>query len=108
MNNLLTLFVPVDSLKWIVLLIVIDVVLGIVAALIKKDFRLGKLAKFMVKPVLGYILGFAVLGMVVEVLPNFGWFLNISFVLIVLALIGSILNNLAKIGIKLPPYLLRD
>ena len=36
----------------------------------KKDFRLGKLAKFMKTPVLGYVLGFAVLEMVAVALPS--------------------------------------
>jgi len=69
MQELIALF-GTSQIRWIVLLITVDLVLGIVAAILKKDFRLGKLAKFMVKPVLGYVLGFAVLEMVALALPS--------------------------------------
>jgi phage-related holin len=107
MSDLIPFFATTE-IRWIIVLIMIDVVLGIIAALVKKDFRLGKLAKFMVKPVLGYVFGFAVLEMVAQALPNLVWVVNVSFVLIVLALIGSILHNLTRFGIKLPEYLLRE
>ncbi len=78
------------------------VVLGILAALMKGNFRLGKLAKFMVKPVLGYVLGFVVLQMVVQALPSLAMVVQMAYVLVVLALIGSIFNNLAKMGLPVP------
>jgi len=60
-----------SQIKWILVLIIIDVILGIVAALIKKDFRLGRLASFMKKGILAYVFGFAILEAVVSVLPSF-------------------------------------
>jgi phage-related holin len=107
MNEIIALF-GTTQIQWIVILIAIDVVLGIVAAILKKGFRLGKVAKFMVKPVLGYVLGFAVLEMVALALPSLEMVTLLSYLLIILALIGSILNNVAKMGISLPAYLLRD
>lgn len=104
MKELIALFAT-TQIKYILILIVIDVILGIVAALLKKDFRLGKLAGFMGKPVLGYVLGFAVLEMAVQALPSLGWTLSIAYVLILLGLIGSILSNLGKMGLGLPAYL---
>ena len=92
-------------IQWIVILIAIDVVLGIIAALVKKDFKMGKLAKFMGIPVLGYVFGFAVLEMVAQSLPSLSWIVPSAQVLIVLALLGSILDNLAKMGLPLPDYL---
>jgi len=96
------------QMYWIVFLIAIDVVLGIIAAIVKKDFRLGKVAKFMKKPVLGYVFGFVVLMMVVQSFPALAMFLQVAFILIILALFGSILNNLARLGMPLPDYLKRD
>jgi len=96
------------QIKYILILIVVDVVLGIIAALVKKNFRLGKLANFMVKPVLGYVLGFAVLESVASVLPSLAIVAQMAYVLILLALAGSILNNLGKMGLKLPAFLLKD
>ena len=107
MAQLIALF-GTTYIYWILILIAIDVVLGIIAALMKKDFRLGKLANFMVKPVLGYVLGFAVLEMVASALPSLAFVVMVAFVLIVLALVGSILNNLGKMGLGLPAYLKKE
>jgi len=107
MNELIALF-GTSQIRWIVILIVIDLVLGIIAAILKKDFRLGKLAKFMVKPVLGYVFGFAVLEMVALALPSLASIVSVAFILVILALIGSILSNLAKMGLTLPAYLLKE
>lgn len=98
------------QIKWIVALIGIDVVLGIIVALMKKSFRLGKLANFMFKPILGYVFGFAVLEIAAQshagpaptIIPR------AALILIILALIGSILNNLGKMGLGLPNYLKKD
>jgi len=107
MQELIALF-GTSQIRWIVLLITVDLVLGIVAAILKKDFRLGKLAKFMVKPVLGYVLGFAVLEMVALALPSLALIVSLAFILVVLALVGSILSNLARMGLTLPAYLLKE
>jgi phage-related holin len=107
MTQLIPLF-GTPQMQWILILIVIDVVLGIIAALMKKDFRLGKLAGFMLKPVLGYVFGFAVLEMVAQALTSLAWITMAAFILILLALIGSILSNLGKMGLKLPAYLMKE
>ena len=101
MSNLSALLGP-SGIQWILVLISIDVVLGIAAALLKKDFRLGKVASFMVKPVLGYVFGFTVLTMLVQSLPSLEIMVVVAYFLILLALIGSILNNLGKLGISFP------
>jgi len=107
MLQLVALF-GTTQVQWILILVAIDVVLGIVAALIKKDFRLGKLAGFMKKGVLGYVLGFAVFEMVAQALPSLVLIVSVAYVLILLALVGSILSNLGKMGLKLPAFLLKE
>lgn len=97
-----------NQVYWITLLIAIDVLLGIIAALVKKEFRLGKLANFMKKGVLGYVFGFAVLAMVAQALPGLSMVASVAYFLIVLALVGSILNNLGKFGLPLPTYLKKE
>jgi len=104
MTELIALF-GTSQIQCIVILIMIDVVLGIIAALMKGNFRLGKLAKFMVKPVLGYVLGFVVLQMVVLALPSLIIVAQMAYILVVLALVGSVFNNLAKMGLPVPSYL---
>ncbi len=93
------------QIKWIVTLIAIDVFLGIISAILKKEFRLGKLASFMVKPVLGYVFGFTILDSVAQALPSLALVVQAALVLIILALVGSILNNLGRLGLALPDYL---
>jgi len=107
MTELVALFAT-SQVKVIVTLIAVDVVLGIIAAILKKDFRLGKVAKFMIKPVLGYVFGFAVLELVATALPSLAMVTSLAYILVVLALISSILSNIAKMGVSLPAYLLRE
>ena len=94
-----------SQIQWIVILISIDVVLGIIAALLKKEFCLGKLAGFLKRGVLKYVLGFAILEIIAVVLPSLAFVVTVAFVLVILSLVGSILNNLGKFGLPLPAWL---
>src|SRR3989344_4541606 len=93
------------EIQMIVLLIGIDVVLGVIAAMMKKQFVIGKLAGFMKRGVLVYVFGFAVLSAVGEVLPSLSIIVTAAYWLILLALAGSILDNLGKIGLPIPKIL---
>lgn len=93
-------------------LIAFDILLGIVAAIFRKEFALRKLGMFMKGPVLAYIFGFVIVELLVKSLGAAiewaAWILIVVFVLIVLALAGSILRNLGKLGLPLPGFLKRD
>ncbi len=104
MNTLLDA-AAASQIKVIVVLLAIDVVLGIIAALIKKNFVLGKLAGFMQKGVVGYVFGFAVLAAVEKVVPSLAMVVNLAYWLVVLSLVGSILDNLSKSGVPMPKFL---
>lgn len=104
MIDLLTLL-KTSEMKLIITLIAVDVLLGIIAALMKKEFRLGKVADFMFRPVLAYVLGFGILLLVPSAIPSLAIVAQAAYILIILALIGSILNNLSRLGLKLPTYL---
>lgn len=86
----------------IVTLIAIDVLLGLLAALIKKTFVLSKVADFMKGAVIYFIFGFAIIEMVVEQLPSLGYIEIASFILIVIVLLSSIFRNLGRLGIPVP------
>lgn len=90
------------QMQWIVLLVGVDVVLGIVAALVKKDFKFGSVAKFMKSGVIRYVFGFAVVTLAAEALPQLAFIAQVAFVLVVVAMAASILRNLAKLGLPLP------
>lgn len=104
MVDILTLL-KTPQMKWVITLIAIDVLFGIIAALVKKDFRLGKVADFMFRPVLAYVLGFGILLLVPSAIPSLAKVAQGAYILVLLALTGSILNNLSRLGLKLPSYL---
>jgi len=107
MTEFIALF-GTSQINFIVTLIAVDVILGIIASFMKKDFRMGKLAKFMLKPVVGYVFGFAVLEMVAQVLPSLAMMVSGAYILIVLALVSSVLSNLVKMGLPVPAFLQRE
>ena len=96
------------QIQWIVTLIGVDVVLGIIAALKAKSFRLGKVSKFMGTPVLGYVFGLAILEIVAQSIPSLAIFVQVAYILVILGLAGSILNNLGKLGVPIPTILKKD
>jgi len=74
----------------IVALIAVDVVLGILGAVVRKEFRLGKVASFMKGSVLAYVFGYAVLELVAQGLPSLGFLggaLAVSFSYLVTSIV---------------------
>jgi phage-related holin len=107
MEEVIALF-GTTKIQFIVILIAIDVILGIIAAVKKKDFKIGKLGDFLKKGVIGYILGIAVLEAFASATPSLAWLVEIAYYLAIFAMIGSILTNIAKLGFKtIPPFLQR-
>lgn len=104
MEEIIVLF-GTCKIQVILILIGIDIILGIIAAIIKKEFVFRKLAMFMKGPVLGYIFGFVVIELIAWTLPSLSFITWIAFVSIGLALLGSILRNLGKLGVGLPKIL---
>ena len=86
----------------IVALIAVDVVLGILGAVVRKEFRFGKVAAFMHAGVLAYVFGYAVLELVAQGLPSLGFLVPVGFVLVVVAQLASVVRNLKKLGLPLP------
>lgn len=104
MPDIITLFGSIQ-IQWIVILIAVDVILGIIASLVKKEFAFSKLGNFMNGPILAYVLGFAVIELVGEALPKLALIVPVAFVLIVITLVASIIGNLGRLGIPLPKRL---
>lgn len=104
MEEIIALFAT-TQIKWIVILLSVDIVFGIIGALLKRDFSFWQLSKFMKGPVLGYVLGFAVLELVVQAIPGLSFIAPIAFILIVISLVASIIGNLGKWGVPLPKWL---
>lgn len=82
--------------------IALDVLLGVIAALIRREFLWSKLANFMKIPVLSYLFGFAVVEIIGETLPSLNFTVMVAFVLIVITLLASVFRNLSRLGIPVP------
>jgi len=93
------------QMQAIVLLLGVDVLLGIIVALVKRNFALSKIGNFMKGPVLAYVLGFAVIELVGQALPRLAFIVPAVFVLAVIALLASIIRNLGEFGLPLPNFL---
>lgn len=104
MPDIFSLFATAQ-IQWIMTLICVDVILGIVAAVNKKEFEFRKLCDFMKGSVLGFVLGFAVIEMVGANLPCLSFAVPIIFVLIIVYLLASIARNLGKLGLPIPKAL---
>ena len=102
MREVIELLFGTWQMQVIATLIVIDVILGIIAALIRKEFLFRKLADFMKGPVLSYVFGFAIVQIIGREFPSLRFVIMSSFVLIVLVLLASIFRNLSKLGIPVP------
>lgn len=106
MEQLINVF-SAPQIKWVVWLIIVDYILGFVGAIVKKEFRLGKVAKVMGGPVLKYLLGLGVLALVAQA-TGMSWLVTFGAIIVSLALVGSILENLGKFGISVPVWLKRE
>jgi phage-related holin len=93
-----------SQMQIIVWLVVADVVLGIVSALIRKDFSFRKLGNFMHGHMLGYVFSFAVVELIGQALPVFSMFVQVVFYLVVVVLAVSILRNLGRFGLPVPAF----
>lgn len=106
-----TIIEPIDfatafnttQIRFIAIFLAIDVILGIAAAIASKSFNFNKLATFMATGVLPYIFGFAIVEMVVAGFGPYGLMARtVIFVAIILNIIGSIIGNLATLGLNMP------
>jgi len=93
-----------SQMQIIVWLVLADVVLGIVSALVRKDFSFRKLGNFMHGHMLGYVFGFAVVELVGQALPAFALLVQVVFYLVVIVLAVSILRNLGRFGLPVPAF----
>ncbi len=104
MDAFIALFAT-SQIQWIVTLLGVDIILGIIGSIIKKEFEFGKLGNFMKKMVLGYVFGFAVIEAVGAALPALAFVVPVVFVIVVVALLASIVRNLGEFGVPVPEIL---
>lgn len=97
-----------SPMQLIAIFLLLDVILGIAAAVASKSFNFNKVADFMTKGVLPYLLGFAVVQMVASGFVNYGQLVTVVvLVIILLKILASIVSNLASLGVNMPSVLKR-
>ena len=90
----------------IAIFLAVDVILGIAAAIAGKEFNFNKVAAFMKTGVIPYLFGFAVVELFATRFGQLGQIVTTAiFVAIVLNLLGSIISNLAHLGVNMPTVL---
>ena len=88
------------------ILLAVDIILGIAAALAEKKFVFNMLASFMSNGIIPFLLGFAVVEVVTASIPVYGPIATfIVFVAIAANIFASIIANLATLGIHMPDVL---
>jgi hypothetical protein len=105
-GRLLQQFAHDDKVKWVLVLIAVDFVLGVIAAIVTGTFRLSYVGDFLRKDVLGKVVPWFVLyaagKVTTQELPGgvtFATLADGAFVIIVGALGGSILKSLAELNL---------
>lgn len=94
------------QMKLITIFLAADIILGTAAAIAAKAFNFNKLATFMATGVLPYLFGFAIVEMIASQFAVYGQMAKtIVFIAIILNLLGSIISNLANLGVHMPPIL---
>ncbi len=96
----------------VLLLVTLDLLLGVIAALKKGDFRLSFVADFARNDILGKVAPFAVLyagykyaGSADIVIPGFDLevAMNAAWVVVLAALVGSLLGSIKELGLSQLP-----
>ena len=91
------------QMRIIAILLAVDIILGMAAALAQKTFNFNKVAAFMKNGVIPYLLGFAVVQLVVTQIGLYGTIATfIVFVVIAINILASIIANLASLGVNMP------
>ncbi len=91
------------QIKLIATLLAADIILGMAAALAQKTFNFNKVAAFMKNGVIPYLLGFAVVQLVIAGIGFYAAIVTfIVFVVIAINILASIIANLASLGVNMP------
>lgn len=109
-GHYLAMFAHDDKVSVVLILIAVDFVLGVIAAVEHGTFRLSYVADFMRRDVLGKVVPWFVLyaadkashGASVVGPVDFGTIATGAFVAVTAALAGSILSSLKDLGVGLP------
>ena len=91
------------QIRIIAILLAVDIIIGMAAALAQKTFNFNKVAAFMKNGVIPYLLGFAVVQLVITGIGFYAAIITfIVFVIVAMNILASIIANLASLGVSMP------
>ena len=91
------------QMRILAILLVVDIIIGMAAALAQKTFNFNKVAAFMKNGVIPYLLGFAVVQLVIAGIGFYAAIITfIVFVIVAMNILASIIANLASLGVNMP------
>lgn len=94
------------QMMFIAIFLAADIILGTAAAIASKEFNFNKVAAFMKTGVIPYLFGFAVVELFASQFGQVGQIATTAiFVAVMLNLLGSIISNLANLGVNMPTVL---
>jgi hypothetical protein len=97
-----------DQVRYLLLLVAGNLVLGVAASLKTGDFALTLLADWLTKRVLPLMAGYGAAALLALARPSeFGLVRDAAFATLALALVGYVLANLRDVGIPVPDALSR-
>lgn len=92
----------------IVWVIVIEVAVSVVGHIVKGTFNFHELANFLRDCIIPYIIGFAAVEYLGQVLTTFDFLVQVTFVFIILTLLAGLWRALGKFGVPVPKIVSRD
>ena len=94
-----------DYVSYLIVLIIANLALGIAASLRKGDFKLTRLADWLLNRVVPLTVGYGVAALLAYAQPQYGVLRDAAFGTLTLTLLGYIMSNLADLGIPVPASL---
>lgn len=101
LRDLLLNIWAIREVKFTVYHILLNLVVALAAAIRTGTFELAKIAEFLYRKLLPFLMVFAVSAAFAEAL-SIQWLVTITWGLVELSLVGDMVDNLKKLGIPIP------
>lgn len=105
MRELLQTIYSNPQVKYLLILIAANLILGILSSLRARDFRLTAVADFVWDRVVPFVVGYGVVALIATVNPELAVVRDFVWAALTAALLGYVLVNLKELGVPLPTML---
>ena len=105
MNDILDLLKQLyanDQVKYLIYLVVANLLTGIGAGIKRGDVKLAELSNWLCKRVIPLLTGYGGVAIIALSNPELAWVRDAAFATLTLTLLGYVFNNLKDFGVNLP------